>query len=131
MASKTGGWQQPLSQSSCSASCRASCARNKSWTAGCMCLKADKNSRRDRDREIDVDMSRIYIYLKETISKNQPRSIHASSWAFTRHLHGRPSCTIDIVTNVSGCVPQVAKKNEAKSRLALSGCVLKPQTASH
>ena len=49
--------------------------------------------------------------IEQTISNTRPRSIHASSWAFTRHVHGRHSCAIDIVTNVSdvsGCVPQVA-----------------------
>ena len=42
---KTGGWQQPLSQSSCLASCHASCETNKSWTAGSKCLKTGKYSR--------------------------------------------------------------------------------------
>ena len=50
LASKTGGWQQPLSQSSCLASCRASCETNKSWTAGCKCLKTEKNSRQNEEK---------------------------------------------------------------------------------
>ena len=144
LASKTGGWQQPLSQSSCSASCRASCETNKSWAAGCTCLKTDKNGRWDRDKE-------MLTSIKQTISNTRPRSIHASSWAFTRHVHGRQSCTIDIVANVSdvsGCVPHVAatihwcqvllaknakpRSGERKSRFALFGYVLQPpQTTSH
>ena len=56
LASKSGGWQQPLSQSSCLASCRASCEANKSWTAGCKCLKTEKNSRQNGEKHIDVDI---------------------------------------------------------------------------
>ena len=90
---KTGGWQQPLSQSSCLASCHASCETNKSWTAGSKCLKTGKYSRQHGKKKMLTSIER-------TISNNWPRSFHASRSAFTRHVHGRQSCAIDIVTNV-------------------------------
>ena len=90
---KTGGWQQPLSQSSCLASCHASCETNKSWTAGSKCLKTGKFSRQHgKKKNVDIHWMDHIKYLAKKLPCFQISIYPPCAWApVMRHRH-RDEC---------------------------------------